>query len=102
MSKAAVVSLTTSSRVRQVPDQVSSSLSGEAVILNLVSGTYYGLNPLGARIWDLIGEERTLAEIRDAILQEYEVAPERCMSDIRELVEKLATEGLVEIEPNGA
>jgi hypothetical protein len=83
--------------VVQSTGQVSSDLAGEAVILNLDSGTYYGLDAVGARIWSLIQEPKTLAEVRDAILAEYDVEIERCERDIRTLLEKLASEGLIEI-----
>ena len=78
-------------------DQVSTDLAGETVILSLDSGVYYGLDAVGARIWSLIEEPRTLNEIRDAILEEYEVEPGRCERDIVALLEQLADAGLIEI-----
>jgi len=78
-------------------DQVSTDLAGEAVILSLESGVYYSLDAVGARIWSLIEEPRTLNEIRDAILEEYEVEPDRCERDIVALLEQLADAGLIEI-----
>jgi hypothetical protein len=87
-----------SSTVALVRHQVSSDLAGETVILNLDTGIYYGLvDEVGARIWSLMQAPRTVAEIRDAILEEYEVAPERCEHDLLALLERLAAEGLVEI-----
>ena len=78
-------------------DQVSTDLAGEAVILSLESGVYYSLDAGGARIWSLIEEPRTVNEIRDAILEEYEVEPDRCEHDIVALLEQLADVGLIEI-----
>lgn len=78
-------------------DQVSSDLSGEAVVLNLKSGKYYGLNAVGARIWNLIQEPRTLNDIRNVIMEEYEVEPERCEREILNLLQELAAEGLIEV-----
>jgi hypothetical protein len=79
------------------PDQVSCDLGGEAAILNLKTAIYYGLDPVGARVWDLLRTPRTLAEIRDAIVAEYEVDSETCERDLRDLLEKLAAERLIEI-----
>ena len=73
-------------------EQVSSDLAGEAVILDLKSGVYYGLNPVGASIWNLIQEPRTINEVRDAILAQYEVEPEQCDRDIKALLEELEAE----------
>lgn len=78
-------------------DQVSCDLAGEVAILHVKKGVYYGLDPVGARIWELIQEPRTLGEVRDAILDEYEVEPERCERDLLALLGRLAEEGLVEI-----
>jgi hypothetical protein len=78
-------------------DQVSCDLAGEAAILNIKSGVYYGLNPVGARIWNLMQQPRKVAEIQDEITNEYEVEPERCSRDLVALLEKLFAEGLIEV-----
>src|SRR5260370_36755981 len=65
-----------------VKDQVSCDLAGEAAILNIKSGVYYGLEPVGARIWSLVQDPRTVAEVRSAILNEYDVDPERRARDL--------------------
>lgn len=78
-------------------EQVSCDLAGEAAILNLKEGMYYGLDAVGARIWSLIQEPRALHEVRDTLLREYEVEPERCERDLLALIEKLSSAGLVEM-----
>lgn len=78
-------------------EQVSADLAGESVILNLKSGVYYGLDPLGATVWGLIQKPKSLSEVRDAVLEEYEVEPERCERDLLALFQELAQEGLVEV-----
>ena len=80
-----------------VQDQVSTSLGDEAVILHLKDGIYYGLNPLGAHIWRLLEEPRTFGEIRDIILEEYEVEPQRCEQDLIKLLQELADRKLIEV-----
>ncbi len=75
--------------------QASSELLGEAVILELKSGVYYGLNETGSLIWDLIQQSKNLEEIRDVILEEYDIEPELCVNYIFELIEDLANKGLV-------
>jgi len=86
-----------SSTVVVTKDQVSCDLSGEAAILNLKSGVYFGLNTVGASIWKLIQEPRTVKEIRDSILEEYEVGSNRCEQDILEILQELSSRGLIEI-----
>lgn len=76
---------------------VFSNLADEIVILNLKSGVYHGLESVGARIWELIAEPASVSQVRDALLEEYEVEPDRCERDLLELVEELKGHGLVEV-----
>lgn len=78
-------------------EQISSDLGEEAVILNLKSGVYHGLNEVGASIWKLIQEPRTIEEIKHKLLEEYDVEPEQCESDVIELLENLLAAGLIVI-----
>jgi hypothetical protein len=94
------MSLTISDRsvVVAAKDQVSCDLAGEAAILNITSGVYYGLDPVGARIWNLMQQPCEVAEIQNTISDEYDVEPERCARDLVELLEKLLAEGLIEVK----
>ena len=82
--------------------QVSSDLGGEAVILHLGSGVYFGLNSVGASIWALLREPRTVRELEKAVLAEYAVDAERCRSDILRLLRSLEAEDLVEVRESEA
>jgi hypothetical protein len=77
--------------------QVSSDLGGEAAILDLEGGVYYGLDEVGARIWELIQEPKPVSEVRDVLLEEYDVEPERCERDLLALLDRLAEERLIEV-----
>lgn len=78
-------------------DQVSSELGEDAVILNLKTGIYHGLDAVGARIWHLIQEPRTVNDILNTLLQEYEIEPERCERELVALLQKLADAELVKV-----
>ncbi|HEX2077960.1 MAG TPA: PqqD family protein [Longimicrobium sp.] len=86
-------------RVVASRDQVSCELEGEAVILGLGNGVYYGLNPVGATVWKLLEQPRTVAELRDAVVAEYEVDAPRAQADLLRLLGDLAANGLVELHP---
>ena len=77
--------------------QTSSRVADEAVILHLGSGTYFGLDEVGARIWELIAEPRRVEDVRDRLSEEYEVEPERCAADLLRLLGELAEHDLIEI-----
>ena len=79
-----------------IPLQVMARTVGdETVILDLASGTYFGLDPVGARIWQLMGEGRTLAEISETMLDEYEVERAQLGADVLRLTGELLERGLV-------
>jgi hypothetical protein len=94
-----MIPISLQSTVRVVKDQVSCNLGGEAVILSLKNGVYYSLNPVGVRIWNLICEPIVVLKIRDTLMSEYEVEPGRCEDELLALLQDLANEGLIEVEP---
>jgi hypothetical protein len=91
------ITLSDESRIVVSKDQVSCDLAGEAAILNLRNGVYYGLDPVGARIWNLVQQPTTFGQIRDALLDDYDVEKVRLETDIKDLLDKLAEQGLVDI-----
>jgi ornithine carbamoyltransferase len=88
-------------RVVAARDQVSAQLDGEAVVLSLADGIYYGLDPVGATVWTLLEQPRTVAELRDAVVAEYEVDAPTAEADLLRLLADLADRGLVEVRPAG-
>src|SRR5215207_4478914 len=86
-----------SSTVVAAKNQVSSDLGGEVAILDLKAGMYYGLDEVGARIWELIQEPRAVREVHNMLLSQYDVERERCERDLLSLLQQLADEGLVEV-----
>ena len=71
-------------------DAVFRDLDGEGVILDLNAGTYFGLNPVGARIWQLIVEKGALRDVFEALCAEYDAEPETLERDLLDLVTSLA------------
>ena len=77
------------------PHAVATHVGDETVILHRSSGTYFGLDPVGARIWELIGEDKTLAEIYEVLLKEYDVPREDIERDTINLLEDLLAQDLI-------
>jgi len=96
------MSFTAASRLVVSDEQVFTTLGGEAVILGLRDGVYYGLDSVGARIWALLAEPRSVAELVTTIVDEFDVTPERCERDLLALLDDLAARGLVREQPAGA
>ncbi|MGO9799653.1 MAG: PqqD family protein [Candidatus Binatus sp.] len=78
-------------------DQISCDLEGQAAILNLRSGTYFGLDPVGAMIWSLIVQPRRVVEIRNALIEQFDVEAERCSRDLLQLLGELQAHGLIQV-----
>ena len=76
-------------------DVMARQVGDETVILHLGSGNYYGLDPVGARVWQLLAEGRTPAQACAQMLAEYEVAPAQLEADLRTLLQDLLANGLL-------
>lgn len=90
--------LTATARVSKVDGPVSADLNGEIAILDPASGTYFGLNEVGAVIWDFLVTERSFGEIVNTVVESYEVDPGACASDIHQLLTQLQDANLVRID----
>jgi hypothetical protein len=83
-------------------EQVSCPLGEESAILNLKNSMYYGMNPVGTRIWTLLKEPRSVEQLRDALLNEYDVDVALCERDLLDLLGKMKSEGLIEVRSAAA
>lgn len=80
-----------------ISEHLCCELNGEAVILSLKNGNYYGLNAVGARIWELVQEPVSLSKIEKVILSEYEVDSDECRQEIGDFLTLMNNEGLLEV-----
>lgn len=81
-----------------IPAQVMArEVGNETVILDLASGTYFGLDPVGAQIWQLMAEDKTLAEVCEAMLATYEVSREDIERDVLKLAQDLSEKRLISL-----
>ncbi len=82
-------------RVR-IPDEVVfREVGGEMVILNLATGTYFGLDGVGTRLWQLLAEHGGTERAVEVMLTEYDVDEPRLRRDVDALVRTLVDTGLV-------
>jgi hypothetical protein len=79
------------------PDVMFRHLNDEAVLLDLKSGTYFGLNDVGARTWQLILEHGRLSRVLEALLEEYAVERDAGERDLLELAGQLVARKLVAV-----
>jgi coenzyme PQQ synthesis protein D (PqqD) len=91
------VTLAPESRIALSKNLASCDLAGEMAIVNFDNGVYYGLDPTGARIWNLLREPSTVEQLCDTLAGVYDVDRSTLESDVRAFVRDLAEHGLVEI-----
>lgn len=73
-------------------------LNGEAVLLNLNSGSYFGLNALGTRIWELIQKPALVGDVYRELLKEYEVDPGECQAALLSFLNHLQANDLIKVQ----
>lgn len=81
--------------VSVAPDVLHQELGGETVLLNLTNESYFGLDEVGTRIWQVLAETSSPSEVVTRLLVEYDVTPEQLRGDVERLVMQLAEAGLV-------
>jgi hypothetical protein len=87
--------LSMDSSVRVSEEVVFRELDGEAVLLHLGSGMYFGLDETGTRMWQLLVEHGRLSTVCELLCQEYDAAPATIERDLIALVRDLSAKGLL-------
>jgi hypothetical protein len=76
---------------------LAQELDGETVLLDLNSESFFGLDEVSTRVWQLLQEGQGRAEVIDTLLEEYEVEREVLEKDVADLLTRLSEAGLIEI-----
>jgi hypothetical protein len=88
-----------SKRIARVsPSVLSREVHGEAVLLHLDTGEYFGLDEVGARIWQLIAEKGDLQEVAAAMYEEYDADEASIAADLNRIVDELVAKRLIDVD----
>ena len=82
-------------RIDLSPDVVAREVGGETMLLDLSSGTYFGLDEVGGRVWQALEDGNSLAEACDRIEADFDVSRDQLEADVLALVGDLLEKGLV-------
>lgn len=77
---------------------LSSDLDGQIVMLNIETGEYYDIDPIGSDIWNQIEQPKSVNKICNELAQEYAVKVEQCQSDVMKFLNELLSLSAVEID----
>lgn len=83
-------------------DTLINIIDGESVLLNLNNECYFGLDPVGTRMWTILSDSESIQSAYDTLLNEYDVDPEKLRLDMRNLIENLLANGLMEVSAGKA
>lgn len=85
-------------------DVLTAEIDGEAVMMSIEEGEYYGLDETGTAIWELLETPHSLGEVLDVLRERYEVEPDVCRRDVERFLSDLLSDGTLQIveETSGA
>ena len=86
-------------RPRRRDGVLSQEAQGQTVLLRMDDGSYYALDDVGARVWELCDGERTLGDVIAALCSEFAAAEKTVRTDVLEFVSQLSGEHLLVDSP---
>lgn len=72
-------------------------MQGEAVLLNIETGIYFGLDETGTATWNIMQKEKQIGKIADYLLKHYDVDPKTCREDLLKFITNLEKNGLIQV-----
>lgn len=90
--------ITLDSTLSQIEDIVSSDIDNEKVMMSIEKGEYFGLEPIGSRIWELLAEPIKVSAIIEALLPHFDVDRQTCEQDVLAFLEELHAAGILQVE----
>lgn len=75
---------------------MTADMNGATVMLDIETGKYFNLGEVGGRIWELLEQPTSVKDLVSTLVQEYDVAEEKCLEDIVPFLEKMVDRGLIE------
>jgi len=81
--------------IKRNPELVASDMDGETVMMSIENGEYFGLDPVGSRIWALIEKPIRIDKLVELLLEEFEVSKDQCEIDTLEFLNRLQEKNLL-------
>lgn len=79
------------------PDLIAADMDGDTVMMSIERGAYFGISGVGPRVWDLLGQPVSVAQLTRTICAEYKVDTETCRADLVQFIDALLERGLVSL-----
>jgi hypothetical protein len=76
---------------------LEADLGNELVALDVDGGNCFGFNSVATGVWRHLDSPKSFAELKQALLAEYDVADDQCDGELRELLGDLLQKGLIRV-----
>ena len=76
---------------------LSNNLGDDIVMMDIEQGSYYGLENVAARIWELTEEPVSFGSLCERLTGEYDISPEQCRQEVNTFLDDLLKRNIVEI-----
>jgi hypothetical protein len=86
------------SRVSVPEHVVARQLGDDCIVLDMATGTYFGLDAVGSRVWQLLTESSSIEQISERLVCEFDVTPQQAGADLARLLDELTANGLLTVE----
>ena len=87
----------TNSKIRRDNELIFSEMDGETVMMSVERGEYYGIDPIGSRIWGMLETPKTMSELCDTLLPDYDVTREQMEKDVLAFLKQMLEKGIIKI-----
>lgn len=82
----------------EIPDTtLFQELDGECVLLNLANESYYGLDEIGTRMWNVLSESDSIADAMAVLTKEYDIDEKTLRTDLDQFINELLENKLVQV-----
>ena len=79
-------------------DILVNEVDGETVMMSIENGSYYGMNPTGNYIWNLLEQEKSIADLLENIAKTFTLSQEQCENEVLPFIQKMIDEKILLIK----
>ena len=85
------------SKVQQAPGVLFNQVDDDLVMMDIKSGNYFGINPVGAEIWNKMQGPISVQEIINQLLAEYDIDEATCRSETLAFIQQTLERGFLKV-----
>jgi hypothetical protein len=84
--------------VQRNNELLASSIGDEVVMMSIENSAYYGLDPIGSKIWEMITEPRQVSDLCEQLMEQFEVSEQECQRDVLNFLNQMLEENMLVVE----